>query len=424
MFFTPSSILGLWFRGLMAIGLIGLAGWLFYQWQDNLPQVIEYPVDSENPSLETVPATLSFRERVSLWRPDLDWTTAALIGSIIFLATSLFGQWIASPLIFKRKGEDDPNFKRTGEVYKVKRPDGTVLQVEFYGPEEGQPIILTHGWSNDSAVWYYVKKHLSHKYRLIVWDLPGHGLSTKATNNDYSVERFANDLKAVVEFAQGKPAILLGHSLGGMTVQMYCKLFPQEVKQNVLRIILFATTYTNPLKTTKFASLKLALQKPLIEPLLYLTIYAWPLVWLMNWLSYINGSVHRSTERSSFYGNETRGQLNFCAWYSAKDHPAVMARGLLQMLRYDVSCDLQNIPVPALVIDCAQDEVILPEALSFIRKHIPTNTGASLDKTRHMGNIERNDQFSKLVDLFSDSSDVVDFDGKQIVVSPNSHAVV
>src|SRR5437879_5474749 len=32
-----------------------------------------------------------------------------------------------------------------------------------------------------------------------------------------------------------------------------------------------------------------------------------PVVWLMNWLSYLNGSAHRSTERSSFSGRESRG---------------------------------------------------------------------------------------------------------------------
>jgi len=41
------------------------------------------------------------------------------------------------------------------------RPDGSVLQVEFYGPADGQPIIMSHGWGPNSAVWYYAKRQLS-----------------------------------------------------------------------------------------------------------------------------------------------------------------------------------------------------------------------------------------------------------------------
>ena len=58
-----------------------------------------------------------------------------------------------------------------------------------------------------------------------------------------------------------------------------------------------ATTYTNPVRTTKLASLYTAIEKPVLIPLMYLTIAAWPLVWVMDWLGYLNGSAHRSTKR-------------------------------------------------------------------------------------------------------------------------------
>jgi hypothetical protein len=67
----------------------------------------------------------------------------------------------------------NPKFMRTGTVQRLNRPDGSVIQVEFYGPANGQPIILTHGWGPNSIVWYYVKRQLSDRFRIIVWDLPG-----------------------------------------------------------------------------------------------------------------------------------------------------------------------------------------------------------------------------------------------------------
>jgi pimeloyl-ACP methyl ester carboxylesterase len=273
-------------------------------------------------------------------------------------------------------------------------------------------------------VWYYVKKQLSGRYRIIVWDLPGHGLSDQAADNDYSVQRFANDLRAVLDYAGPKPAVLLGHSLGGMTVQMFCKLFPEELNSRVSRIILFATTYTNPLKTTRWSKVKLALQTPLVEPLLHLTIWLWPAVWALNWLSYLNGSAHRSTARSSFDGTETKEQLDFSAFYTAKAHPAVMAKGMLGMLRYDVTQSLANMSIPALVIDCANDKVILPEALAFIRSQIPIRSSASLAPARHMGNIEQNERFSQLIDIYSDANSAGSLDKKEIVTASNRFSIV
>ena len=58
---------------------------------------------------------------------------------------------------------------------RLRRPDGSELQIEFYGPEDGPPIILTHGWGLDSREWNYLKRDLSGVFRLIVWDEPGLG---------------------------------------------------------------------------------------------------------------------------------------------------------------------------------------------------------------------------------------------------------
>ncbi len=101
-------------------------------------------------------------------------------------------------------------------MQRLARPDGSEINVEFYGPEDAPTLILTHGWGPDSTVWYYAKKQLIDQFRVIVWDLPGLGKSRKPQNRDYSLENFAHDLNAVVNVAGDQPVMLLGHSMGAM----------------------------------------------------------------------------------------------------------------------------------------------------------------------------------------------------------------
>jgi pimeloyl-ACP methyl ester carboxylesterase len=213
-------------------------------------------------------------------------------------------------LLLHRSGRDEPKPMRSDRVQRLIRPDGSEIQVEFYGSERAPTLLLTHGWGPDSTVWYYAKKQLSDQFRVVVWDLPGLGKSKKPRNRDYSLEKYAHDLEAVLALVE-EPVILLGHSMGAMILLTFCRLEPEQLKQKVAGLILVDGTYTNPIKTTTLNKLLLALQKPLLQPLLYLAIVLSPLLWLISWLSYLNGSTLLTTKLSGFTGRETRGQLNF-----------------------------------------------------------------------------------------------------------------
>ena len=297
----------------------------------------------------------------------------------------------------KRPGPDELRTMRTGEVRKLARLDGSELRVEAYGPVDGPVVVLTHGWGLDSDEWYYAKKELS-KCRLITWDLPGLGLSKEPADHDYSLENLARDLDAVINTAGGRPVVLLGHSIGGMISLTHCKLFPQAVGTRVCGLVLVNTTYTNPVRTTSMAGLMTALQKPVFEPLLHLTIWMAPLVRVMNWLSYWNGSAHKSAESSGFSGNETRGQLDFVAGYTPRTPPAVAARGMLGMLRYDATDTLRTIGVPTLVITGDHDSVCKPEASERMRAEIPgAEELVTLSPAKHEGLIEHHENFADAV---------------------------
>src|ERR1700747_1849100 len=99
-----------------------------------------------------------------------------------------------------------------------------------------------------------LKKELSGDFQLIVWDLPGLGKSTRPTNRDYSMENLSRDLEAVLELTGDRPAILLGHSIGGMITLTFCRLFPEALRARERGMAFVQTTYINPVRTTKMAS--------------------------------------------------------------------------------------------------------------------------------------------------------------------------
>jgi pimeloyl-ACP methyl ester carboxylesterase len=364
MIFMPHNFLLVWLVQLLSVGILGGGIYILYEWYEG--------------------------ELVG---------TSYLVAGLTMVLWTFGGRLISLPLL-RRRGTDEPKFMRSNTVRRLSRPDGSVLQVEFFGPEDGQPIILSHGWGPNSTVWYYVKRQLSERFRVIVWDLPGLGKSTKPRNNDHSVAKYARDLEAVVSIAGDKPAILLGHSMGGMINLTFCRLFPEQLGTRVAGLILVDTTYTNPVKTCILSGLMRKLQKPLLEPVLYLTTLLWPLAWVMTWLSYLNGSLYISVELSGFTGGETRGQLSFAGLLSALGSPGVLARGTLGMFKFDETATLAKIHVPVLVVCGDVDIATKPVASDRMMAELPTAERVTLNPGGHMALMERNQQFAAAVSTF------------------------
>ena len=392
--FMPFNIIGMWFKGLLSIAVLAGGIYLLRQWYEDshviVPEtVVEVAGGDGGPARRSVPGHRVFR-----FSPGWNRETGELAAALALLTWAFAGQFVyAGVMALTLKsgsggkpgsGDEDPKSDRGGEVQRLRRPNGAELHVECYGPPDAPPVLLTHGWGVNSTEWYYIKTRLADRFRVIVWDLPGLGLSKKPDDNDFRLETLAADLGAVLAAtAKGQPTVLVGHSIGGMIALTFCKLFPESLGPRVSGLALVHTTYTNPVRTTKGAAIYTALEKPVLVPLMYLTIGLWPLVWLMNWMSYLNGSAHRSTHKQSFAGNETRGQLDFAARFMPHARPDVLARGMLAMLKYDATATLATIPVPAAVVPGDLDNTCPPDASEFMARSIPRADLTVLSPARH-----------------------------------------
>src|ERR1700712_105616 len=72
-----------------------------------------------------------------------DYAQRCLYGAIALLLFILLGKFLIKLLLSKsRKGEDEPQMFDTKEQETIKRPDGSSINVEYYGREDGQAIIF------------------------------------------------------------------------------------------------------------------------------------------------------------------------------------------------------------------------------------------------------------------------------------------
>lgn len=84
----------------------------------------------------------------------------------------------------------------------------------FYTDEgNGEPLVLIHGFCEDSSVWAAFRKYFSKNYRVIVPDLPGYGNS--ALPEKLTIEWMADCVYALLEKEKILYPTIIGHSMGG-----------------------------------------------------------------------------------------------------------------------------------------------------------------------------------------------------------------
>jgi len=119
--------------------------------------------------------------------------------------------------------------------------DGTPLYVDCLG-ESDPTVFFVHGFTNCTQEFYYQKPYFTEKYRVVGLDLRGHGRSEIPASRDYHAERFAEDLKAVVDVFEPERFVVAGHSLGGLTTFKFYELFGKEYEGRLKGLAIIDST--------------------------------------------------------------------------------------------------------------------------------------------------------------------------------------
>jgi pimeloyl-ACP methyl ester carboxylesterase len=117
----------------------------------------------------------------------------------------------------------------------IEHVNGVDLHTQALG-KDGSRIVLLHGMFLGSlATWYFTTGAvLARAHRVFMYDLRGHGRSTRPESG-YGVRQQAADLAVLVErFAGGEPVTLVGHSFGAVIALRYALDHPGAVARLVL----------------------------------------------------------------------------------------------------------------------------------------------------------------------------------------------
>ena len=103
----------------------------------------------------------------------------------------------------------------------------------FVGGAAGLPVVLVHGWTGAAANWVELAPLLAQRHRVLVPDLPGHGGSSPLPAAP-NLDAYADRVSMVAEREGMLPAVVVGHSLGGLVALRLAVRRPNEVRALVL----------------------------------------------------------------------------------------------------------------------------------------------------------------------------------------------
>jgi pimeloyl-ACP methyl ester carboxylesterase len=106
--------------------------------------------------------------------------------------------------------------------------DGVAIHVAQWS-EKGVPLVLLHGFGNDTHVWDDFAPHVAGYYRTLALDLRGHGDSDRDSEQRYDYDFHVADLEAVTDALGIERMVLVGHSFGGRVSTLFAAKHPDRM---------------------------------------------------------------------------------------------------------------------------------------------------------------------------------------------------
>ncbi len=129
--------------------------------------------------------------------------------------------------------------------------DAVDLHVEIDEPADfgGAPatdddltVVFVHGYSLNLDCWHYQRAAYRGQVRTVFYDQRSHGRSARSDEDHCTIEQLGHDLRRVIEDTSPGPCVVVGHSMGGMSVVSLAEHYPELFGDKVVGAALISTT--------------------------------------------------------------------------------------------------------------------------------------------------------------------------------------
>ena len=270
-----------------------------------------------------------------------------------------------------------------GRLTRFPGAGGVSLAARLAGPEDAPPIVLVHGFSQGALAWIaQLDSILTEHFRLVAVDLRGHGASAGGPPESYADgAAWAADLEsALVNFAAGRPAVLVGWSYGGRILCEYVRRYGTARLRGL--VFVGATGGGGTEKSRALLGPGSAALPAMVEDD--------PAVSIPATRAFLEACVASPLPRE---------HADLMLAVNARVSPATRRAMLGWVCDFDDL--LPTVALPTLVIHGAQDTVVRPESGARIARMIP---GARLETVADAGHcvfLETPDRFNALLAGFA-----------------------
>lgn len=246
------------------------------------------------------------------------------------------------------------------------------VSINYSDTGSGTPVLLVHAFPLNSKMWEPQIEALSDRFRFIAPDLRGFGASDAPDDRSrYTVDSFADDLKAVLDDAGVTEAVVCGLSLGGYVAFAFLRKYRSSVKALVL-------ADTRPEADAPENITKRTGQQEMVA-------------------SEGTGGLIEALS-GALLGEPTREKKPDVVAHAKQlmDNPAAGFIGALEAMkqRPDSTGDMAGIDVPTLIVVGENDGVTPPDLSRNMHEHIGGSTLVVIPEAGHLSNLEAPEAFN------------------------------
>jgi pimeloyl-ACP methyl ester carboxylesterase len=171
-------------------------------------------------------------------------SVAALAAGGIAMGIELERRVVAKRIRRSSQANLEDFFSLRSDGPEVITPDGVVVHTEVdEGPSDDFTLVFVHGYGLNLDCWHFQRRHFRGRLRQVFYDQRSHGRSSRSEAELCRIPQLADDLYQVLQEVGGDaPVIMIGHSMGGMTIMRLAQTRPELFGSQILGVALFSTS--------------------------------------------------------------------------------------------------------------------------------------------------------------------------------------